>query len=223
MDVIIRFARYLLVGAFPDGPMGGLLLTLVLSTVAGLLSIVVGLVGGLMRTSNGRIARGIATVYVELVRGIPFIMVLFWFYFLMPRVLGKPLTEIGSSVYALIFFFGAYATEVVRAGIDSIPIGQHEAAASTGLTRVQTIVFIVLPQALRNMLPSLANLYVSLIKDTSLVYFIGVVELNGAATQVMRRESWAVFEVYAFVLLVYWVICSLLNAFSDRLERRLAT
>lgn len=222
MDVIVRFARYLFLGAYPGGALGGLLLTLVLSTVAGLFSFVVGLVGGLMRTSRARIVRGIATVYVELVRGIPFIMVLFWFYFLMPRLLGKPITEIRSSIFALIFFFGAYATEVVRAGIMSIPVGQHEAAESTGLTRVQTIIYIILPQALRNMLPSLANLYVSLIKDTSLVYFIGVVELTGAATQVMRRESYAVFEVFGFVLLVYWVICSLLNAFSDKLEKRLA-
>jgi polar amino acid transport system permease protein len=221
VEVIIRFAKYLFVGAYPHGPIGGLLLTLVLCSIAGLLSFAVGLIGGLMRTAKNRLIRGIATVYVEVVRGIPFIMVLFWFYFLMPRVLGRPLTEVPTSIYALTFFFGAYATEVVRAGILSVPFGQHEAAASTGLTPVQATLYVILPQALRNMLPSLANLYVSLVKDTSLVYFIGVVELTGAATQVMRRESWAAFQLFACILVVYWIICSLLNLLSDRLERRL--
>jgi polar amino acid transport system permease protein len=85
------------------------------------------------------------------------------------------------------------------------------------------MLYVILPQALRHMVPSLVNLYVSLIKDTSLVYFIGVIELTGAATQVMRRESYAVFEIFAFVLLVYWIVCSILSGLSSRIEGESST
>ncbi len=178
-----------------------------------------------MRTSRQPVLRAVTAVYVEVVRGIPFIMVLFWFHFLLPRILGgHPLVETRSSIGALTFFFGAYATEIVRAGILSVPEGgQSEAAQSTGLTRAQTMLYVILPQALRHMVPSLVNLYVSLIKDTSLVYFIGVIELTGAATQVMRRESYAVFEIFAFVLLVYWIVCSILSGLSSRIEGESST
>lgn len=221
--VIVRYGKYLLVGAYPDGPIGGLLLTLALSVIASVFSFAIGIVGGLMRTSRQPVLRAVTAVYVEVVRGIPFIMVLFWFHFLLPRILGHPLVETRSSIGALTFFFGAYATEIVRAGILSVPEGQSEAAQSTGLTRAQTMAYIILPQALRHMVPSLVNLYVSLIKDTSLVYFIGVIEITGAATQVMRRESYAVFEIFAFVLLVYWIVCSILSGLSSRLEEESTT
>ncbi|HHV63141.1 MAG TPA: amino acid ABC transporter permease [Firmicutes bacterium] len=219
---VMRFSKFLLSGAFPEGPLGGLLLTLELSLVAGVGSFAVGLVFGLCRVSRFKLIRIIATIYVEVVRGIPFIMALFWFYFLFPRLVGLQMTEVQSALIALTFFFGAYATEIVRAGILSVPRGQTEAALATGLNSLQLMIYIVLPQAFRNMIPSFVNLYVSLIKDTSLAYFIGVVELTGAATQVMRRESAATFEIFVFILVIYLLLCSALNALSDKLEHRFA-
>ncbi len=216
------YLRYLMMGSYPRGPIGGLALTIYLSLAAGVSSFALGLLGGLARHSSRRYLRIPATVYVEVVRGIPFIMALFWFYFLVPRLLQHALSENTAAFVAMTFFFGAYATEIVRAGIQSVDKGQVEAGLSSGLFGRQVMLFIILPQALKNMIPSFVNLYVSLIKDTSLIFFIGVTELTGAATQVMRREAEATVPVFLFLFAVYLVLCSLLNNLSDRLEVRLA-
>lgn len=220
---LVRYLQYLMIGAYPNGPLGGLVLTVCLSLAAGACSFAVGLLGGLARNSVRRWLRLPVTVYVEVVRGIPFIMVLFWCYFLVPRLLQRTLSENAAAFIAMTFFFGAYATEIFRAGIESIGRGQVEAGLSSGLSDSQVMRLIVLPQALKNMIPSFVNLYVSLIKDTSLIFFIGVTELTGAASQVMRRETEATVPLFAFLFAVYLVLCSALNTVSDRLEERLST
>ncbi len=220
---LAEYGRFLLLGAYPRGALGGLALTVYLSVIAGLGSFVVGLLGGLARQSARKYISVPATIYVEVIRGIPFIMVLFWFYFLVPRLLHHSITENTAAVVGLTFFFGAYDTEVVRAGILSVDRGQVEAGLSSGLAEWQIMLFITLPQALRNMIPSFVNLYVSLIKDTSLIFFIGVTELTGAATQVMRREVTTTVPVFVLLFVVYLILCSTLNGFSDRLEARLAS
>jgi polar amino acid transport system permease protein len=221
--ILGEYLRFLLLGAYPRGPLGGLALTIYLSVVAGLSSFGVGLLGGLARTSSRKYLRVPATIYVEVIRGIPFIMVLFWFYFLVPRILQHSITENAAAFVGITFFFGAYATEIVRAGIMSVDKGQVEAGLSSGLFDWQVMLFIIFPQALRNMIPSFVNLYVSLIKDTSLIFFIGVTELTGAATQVMRREVSTTVPVFILLFAVYLVLCSTLNSFSDRLEAKLAS
>jgi polar amino acid transport system permease protein len=218
-----EYMQFLMLGAYPRGPLGGLALTVYLSVVAGLSSFGVGLLGGLARNSSRKYLRLPATIYVEVIRGIPFIMVLFWFYFLVPRILQHTITENTAAFVGITFFFGAYATEIVRAGIMSVDKGQVEAGLSSGLFDWQVMLFIILPQALRNMIPSFVNLYVSLIKDTSLIFFIGVTELTGAATQVMRREVSTTVPVFILLFAVYLILCSTLNSFSDRLEARLAS
>ena len=147
----------------------------------------IGLAAGLMRLSKRWWVKYPAVLYIEIIRGVPLLMLIFWFYFLAPILLGRTLPEFQSALVAFIVFTGAYIAEIVRAGVIALPRGQMEAARGTGLSNAQAMTHVILPQALRNMIPSFVNQFVSLTKDTSLAYIIGVNELTRAATQVNNR------------------------------------
>lgn len=161
-----------------------------------------------------------ALLTIELFRALPLLMVIFWFYFMFPALVGLHPSPYVSGILALTVCNGAYFAEIVSAGIIAIPRGQREAALSSGLSFVQTMLYVVLPQALRNMIPPLLSQFVYLFKSTSLVYIIGVVEFFRAATIVNNREFRS-FEIFTFVALVYLVCCWLLSSASLLLERRL--
>ncbi len=149
-------------------------------------------------------------------------MVIFWMYFLLPALLGQPIPETQTVIVAFTLFTSAYMAQIVRAGIEGIPKGQTEAALSTGLRRWQAMLFVVLPQALRNMLPSFVNQFVSLIKDTSLAFIVGVSELTQVATQVNNRSMIYPTEIFLFIAVIYFIICFLFTSLSRWLERHLA-
>lgn len=213
---------YLLWGAYPQGPLGGLALTICLALVGIFWAFWLGLALGLMRLSAHRVLRWCATVYIEVMRGVPLLMVLFWFYFMLPIVFGHSMPELGSAVTAFVLFTGAYIAEIVRAGVLSLPKGQMEAARGTGLSHAQAMRYVILPQALRNMIPSFVNQFVSLTKDTSLAYVLGITELTRAATQIDNRTVTASAELYFTIAIMYFVICWTLTAFSRRLEKHTA-
>lgn len=210
---------YLLWGAWPEGPLGGLALTVCLAVAGIFFAFWLGLFLGLMRLSSRPWLRWPATIYIEVMRGVPLLMVLFWFYFLLPVVFERQMPEIESALVAFVLFTGAYIAEIVRAGVLSLPKGQMEAARSSGLTHVQAMRHVILPQALRNMIPSFVNQFVSLTKDTSLAYVLGITELTRAATQVDNRTVTASAELYLTIALMYFVICWALTAVSRRLEK----
>jgi polar amino acid transport system permease protein len=160
-------------------------------------------------------------VYVEFFRGVPLVMVIFWFWFILPVVLRIPLPEYGIALAAFIFFESAYLGEIIRAGIQSVPRGQIEAAASSGLSSAQTMRHVVLPQALRNMIPALVTQFIVLFKDTSLASIIGYVDLTKAAQIVNNREI-RPFELYIFIAAVYWLCTYAMSRYAQYLERRLA-
>jgi len=145
-----------------------------------------------------------------------------WFFFLGPVLLGYTLPEAWCALVAFIVFTGAYVAEIVRAGVIALPKGQMEAARSTGLNHTQAMALVILPQALRNMIPSFVNQFVSLTKDTSLAYIIGVAELTQAATQVNNRTMNAPTEIFLTIAVLYFIVCYVLTSFSRRLERGLA-
>ena len=180
-----------------------------------------GLFIGVCRLSKRAGLRYPAMVYIEIIRGTPLLMVIFWFYFLAPVIFGRSLPDWQSAILALIVFTSAYIAEIVRAGVLSLPKGQMEAARGSGLTHAQTMIHIILPQALFNMVPSFVNQFVSLTKDTSLAYIIGVGELTKAATQVNSRTLKAPFEIFLTVALLYFVICFVLTELSRRLETKI--
>ncbi|GAB7080126.1 amino acid ABC transporter permease [Megalodesulfovibrio paquesii] len=221
-DVVTNNLQYLLLGAWPNGELGGLAMTIVLALGGIFGAFWLGLFVGLLRMSPSGWFRWPALAYIEIIRGTPLLMVIFWFYFLAPALLGHSLPGAQSALIALIVFTSAYIAEIIRAGVLSLPKGQLEAARSTGLTRGQAMRHVILPQALFNMIPSFVNQFVSLTKDTSLAFIIGVNELTKAATQVNNRTMNAPTEIFIAIALLYFGICYVLTAFSRRLEKKMA-
>ena len=195
--------------------------TLRLAIPAIVLGFALGTVIGLGRLANTRFIRVIATIYVEFFRGVPLVMVIFWFWFIIPNLLNISLPEYGVALTAFVIFEAAYLGEIVRAGIQSVPQGQLEAAAATGLSRGRTMRHIVLPQALRNMIPALVTQFIVLLKDTSLASIIGYIDLTKAAQIVNNREI-RPFELYLFIAVVYWCFSYAMSLYARRLERRLS-
>lgn len=210
------------VGRYPNGPIGGIMLTLYLAVVSLVLSFFGGLILGLMCVTQNRFIRYPTLALVNAVRGIPLLMVIFWMYFLLPAIMGRPAPESWTVIAALSIFTSAYMSQIVQAGIEGIPRGQTEAALSTGLSPIQAMVFIVLPQALRNMIPSFVNQFVSMIKDTSLAFIVGVSELTHVATQINNRTMIYPTEIFLFISIIYFIICFAFTSLSRWLEQRLA-
>jgi glutamate/aspartate transport system permease protein len=161
----------------------------------------------------------LATLYVNLLRSMPLIMVMFWLYFLAPIVLGRQIGAFASALIALVIFEIAYFAEIIRAGIQSIPVGQRYAALSTGMRPSQVAIRVILPQAVRRMLPSLTTQSIIAFQDTTLASVIGVLEISAAATVLNSREgNPALF--YTLVAAIYFTVCYALSAIVRRLERR---
>jgi len=221
-DVVWNNFDYFLIGAYPEGPLGGLAMSILLA-VAGIFGAFwVGLLFGLMRLSKRWWLRWPAMVYIEIVRGTPLLMVIFWFYFLAPILLGHTLPEPTRALIAFIVFTSAYIAEIVRAGVQGLPRGQTEAARGSGLSHYQAMRYVILPQSLRNMIPSFVNQFVSLTKDTSLAYIIGVNELTRTATQVNNRTLNAPTEIFITIAVLYFIVCYVLTEISRKLERQMS-
>lgn len=213
---------YFMVGRFPHGPMGGVLLTVYLAVASCILSFAGGLILGLLSVSRRRWLQLPVMAFINLVRGMPLLMVIFWMYFLLPALFGKGIPETRTVILALTLFTSAYMSQIVRAGIEGIPPGQMEAALSTGLAHWQAMLYVVLPQALRNMIPSFVNQFVSLIKDTSLAFIVGVSELTHVATQINNRTMAFPTEIFIFIAVIYFILCFAFTSLSRYLEARLA-
>lgn len=220
--VIWNNLAHFFVGRYPSGPIGGILLTLYLAVISLVLSFFGGMILGLMCVAHSRIIRYPTLAFVNAVRGVPLLMMIFWMYFLLPAILGGVAPESWTVIAALTIFTSAYMSQIVQAGIEGIPRGQTEAALSTGLSPTRAMVLIVLPQALRNMIPSFVNQFVSMIKDTSLAFIVGVSELTHVATQINNRTMIYPAEIFLFISVVYFIICFAFTTLSRWLEQRLA-
>lgn len=218
--IIISNAKFLLIqGLVGIGKFGGG--TLRLAVPAILLGFVLGVILGLARLARRPCIHYPAVLYIELIRGTPLIMVIFWFWFLVPIILRKPVPEYWVALTAFVMFEGAYIGEIVRAGIQSVPRGQIDAATATGLSYMRTMVDVILPQAIRNMIPSLVTQFIILFKDTSLASIIGMMDLTKAAQTVSEREL-RPFEMYIFIAVVYWIFTYSMSRFSRWLEIRMS-
>ncbi len=220
LGVIVDNFKFLVVqgllglGGFTGG-------TLRLAIPAIVLGFVLGIFVGIARLARTGWIRVPATLYVEFFRGVPLVMVIFWIWFIIPQLLRLPIPEYGVALTAFVIFEAAYFGEIVRAGIQSVPRGQVEAATALGLTRAQALRFVVLPQAIRNMVPALVTQMIVLFKDTSLASIIGYVDLTKAAQIVNNREI-RPFELYLFIAVVYFVFTYSMSRVAGRFERRLA-
>lgn len=222
IEMIQTYWLYFLIGQYPNGPLGGLALTVLLAALGLVLALPLGIAFGLARVSPYRWLRWPVTALVFVVRGIPLLMVIFWAYFFLPSVTGVKTDQFTTMLIALVIFDAVYLAEIVRAGILSLPKGQMECARALGLGYVRAMRLVVLPQALRSMLPSLVNQFVSTIKETSLGYIIGLAEVSFIATQINTQVFTRPAEVYGILGLTYFILCFGLSRFAYWLERRLA-
>lgn len=205
----------------------GLGLTLALTFLAGLMGLALGIVLAVLRLSPWRVLSVPAGLYVNLMRSVPLVLIIFWFYFLVPYIgawiVGSPRPiQVGAFRSALVsftLFEAAYFCEIIRSGIQSIRRGQVSAGLALGLNRRQTFLKVVLPQALRNMTPSLLTRLIVLFQDTSLVYVVALTDFLGAASKVGARDG-RLTELYVFVALVYLVLCFGASRLVKRLEAR---
>ena len=220
LGVIVSNFKFLIVqGLFGLGGFAGGTLRLAIPAIA--LGFALGILVGLARLTSAPWIRLPATAYVEFFRGVPLVMVIFWIWFIIPQVLRLPVPEYGVALTAFVIFEAAYFGEIVRAGVMLVPRGQVEAAHSVGLSGVQTMTTVVLPQALRNMVPSLVTQMIVLFKDTSLASIIGYVDLTKAAQIVNNREI-RPFELYLFIAVVYWTFAYSMSRVARRFEHRAA-
>jgi glutamate/aspartate transport system permease protein len=197
----------------------GFLFSLQLTVLATCGGIVLGTVLALMRLSQRALFHWPATVYVNGMRSIPLVMVLLWFFLLMPFLLGRPIGAEVSAVITFIAFEAAFFCEIVRSGIQSIPKGQTSVALALGLSQQQTLRWIVLPQALRNMTPILLTQVIILFQDTSLVYAIGAYDML-KGFEIAGKNSGRPVEAYLAAALIYFLICFSLSQLVRHLQLR---
>jgi glutamate/aspartate transport system permease protein len=221
LDVVVNSAGYLF--------RTGMAFTLQLTVLAMAGGIALGTLLAMMRLGGNRALATLAGVYVDGIRSVPLVLVIFWFYFLMPYIGAwatgsqEPM-KIGaftSSLVTFVLFEAAYYCEIMRAGIQSIPRGQVAAAQALGMSYGQQMGHVILPQAFRNMLPLLLTQTIVLFQDVSLVYVLSLTDFVGAAAKVAQRDGRLV-EMYLFVALVYFVLCFGLSTLVKRLNRRIA-
>jgi glutamate/aspartate transport system permease protein len=203
--------------------------TLTLTALVIVGGVIFGTFLAMMRLSSIKALSIVATTYINLMRSVPLVLVIFWFYFLVPYIgawiigANQPV-KVGaflSSVITFTMFEAAYYAEIMRAGIQSIPRGQVWAGYALGLNYWQTMAKIVLPQAFRNMLPILLTQTIVMFQDTSLVYVLSITDFLGAASKVAERDGRLV-EMYLFVALVYFIMCIAGSFLVKRLQRRIA-
>lgn len=207
----------LFITSFPS-LFSGLLVTIKITVVALLASTVIGIMVGLMNISKNKILKGIATIYIDLIRGTPLIVQVFFIYFGLPSVLGIKIEATAAGILTLSLNAGAYMAEIFRAGILSIDKGQMEAARSLGLPYSKAMTHIILPQAVQKMLPAILNQFVISLKDTSLLSVIGIRELTQSG-EIIIASNFKSFEIWGMVGLMYFVIIMMLSLISRKIER----
>lgn len=201
--------------------LGGAGITLIVSAVSITLAIILAALGALGRLSRSPIANGAASFYVSLVRGTPLLLQILFIYLALPQA-GIVLPELACGIIALGFNYGAYMTEIFRAGIQAVPHGQTEAAESLGMTGRTTFIRIIVPQAFRIVTPAIGNDFIAMLKDSSLVSIVGVQELLWRA-QTAGRPTFQSMQTLIIAALVYWTMTIVFSYFQSRLERNMAT
>jgi glutamine transport system permease protein len=208
-----------IVGAAPV-LLQGTIVTLKITVISLLIALVIGLFIGLMSTSRTKLLRGIAVSYVDLIRGTPLLVQIMIIYFGIPSLLDIKMDEMVAGIAAISLNAGAYMAEIFRAGILSVDRGQMEAARSLGLTHTQAMRLVILPQAVRRMIPAFVNQAIVSLKDTSLLTVIGIRELTNSG-EIIISANYRFFEIWTVVAVYYFIIIHALTLYSRYLERRM--
>ena len=199
----------------------GFSITLRMSLIVILAGAFFGILIVIMRNSKLKIVNIPSLIYIEIIRGTPLLVVLFVVYFVVPALIGKNLSAVVAATIGFIVFISAYIAEDVRSGLNSIPKGQVEAGLASGLNDRMVLLYIILPQAIRRMIPTFFNQFVRLTKFTSVASIIGVIELTGAANIVNARE-FVPLETYTALACIYFIVCYSISAVGRFLNKSLA-
>ncbi len=203
--------------------LSGLILTLLVASVSIILSFPFGIILALGRQSSLPVIRWLSTGYIELIRGLPLLGILFMAQVMLPFILpeGIRLDRVVRAIAGFVIFASAYLAENVRGGLQAIPKGQTEAAKALGLNPILTLVFIILPQALRVVIPAIVGQFISLFKDTSLLAIVGLVDLLGISQSILANQKYIgrYAEIYLFLAFIYWCFCTTMAALSRKLEK----
>ncbi len=226
----VPLGLFLLYGGFGLSPItsrhwGGLTLTILLTASSSLLSLPLGIVLALCRQSSLPLLHRLSSLYIDVMRAIPLIAVLFFGQLLIPLFLpvGLEVDRVWRAILAFTLFVSAYIAEDIRGGLQSIPSTQIEAANSLGLSQYQIIQFILIPQALRIALPALTNQSIGLFQNTSLMAILGLVELLGVGRSILANPEFIgqYIEVYVWLASVYWLVCTIMAILARHLEKRM--
>ncbi len=197
----------------------GLIMTIKISLASIIMALIIGFVTGLMRISTNPLLKNLATTYIELIRGTPLLVQIFIVYFFIGTIFN--MTRFIAGAFALAVFEGAYIAEIIRAGIQSISKGQTEASLALGMNYFQIMRYIIMPQAIKRVLPALAGQFISLVKDSSLLSIISITELTKAGREVVS-STFSPFEVWFTVAALYFTMTYTLSLLDRYIERRLA-
>ncbi|ENO0836785.1 TPA: ABC transporter permease subunit [Enterobacter hormaechei subsp. steigerwaltii] len=215
-NVIIENLDYLLWGRAAAGEPGGVLLSLLMAAGAAALALPGGIVLACVAWRYPGVVRSALFAWAELIRGIPLIFVIFWMWYLLPLITGRDLPGATTVTLALAWFTAAAVMHSVLAGLRALPSGQNEAALSQGFSMQQTLWRVLLPQALRNILPSLVGIFISLLKDTSLAFIVNVPELTTVAGQINNRVQIYPAAIFIFTGVIYYLLCCSLELLAKR-------
>lgn len=233
--IILTFpviAYILIAGGFglehvPTDKWGGLLLTIIVASVGIIASFPIGILFALGRQSNMPIIKTISVMYIEFIRGVPLITLLFMSSVILPLFFpeGMDFDKLLRALIGITLFQAAYIAEVIRGGLQAIPKGQYEAADAMGLSYWQSMGLIILPQALKISIPNIVGSFISLFKDTTLILIIGLFDVLAMVTLTNSDTDWLGFETegYVFVTLIYWVICFSMSKYAKSIENRFNT
>jgi general L-amino acid transport system permease protein len=206
---------------------GGLMLTVVIASVGIVASFPLGIVLALGRQSKLPVMRFISVIFIEFIRGVPLITILFMASVVLPMFFsdGLDFNKLLRALIGITLFQAAYIAEVIRGGLQAIPKGQYEGADSIGLSYWQAMILVILPQALKISIPNLVGTFISLFKDTTLVLIIGLFDVLAMVNLTTSDSYWLGFEIegYVFVTLIYWVFCFSMSQYSKSIERRFNT
>lgn len=202
---------------------GGLLVTFLLSAGGILLSFPIGVALALGRRSSLPVVSAFSTIFIETVRGVPLVTILFMFSIILALFLPSEsrIDRLVRALMAVTFFSAAYSAENIRGGLQAVPLGQIEAAKAVGMSKFQTMLFITMPQALRAVLPAIVGQFISLFKDTTLVVIVGINDFLGIGRSIINSDPEFMqlqIEVYLFIAIIYWIFCYLMSIASRRLE-----
>jgi polar amino acid transport system permease protein len=220
-NILANYWELFLIGQYPNGPIGGLVNTLILASLALIIAFPLSVVLAVGRISPFRWVRYPITTWVYIMRGIPLIMIIFWTYFLVPTLIGRNISGFTTMLCTLVLYQSAYLCEIVRGGLQALPSGQSEAARALGFGYFRTLWLVLLPQALYNSIPSLISQFVSIVKETSLGYIINAQEITFAANQVNNQLLVKPFQVFFILAISYFVVCYALTALSEWFEKRI--